>query len=349
MSIVIAIIVVCAVTATWVAYPLFLPQSDKFLGDGLEKDDRVTLWRQEKDRLVEDMVALDLAFNEGRVNNADYDAQRSLVMLEAEKAAEKLGKLRAAESSAQVTSPRSYRRLAAGFAVGATICGAGLTFFLSGHDLETNINPHASGRIPLPVEVTASTGAGVAAPIEVQANGPAMPSQHSEGAPDVGAMVSRLEARVNGSDATVNDVLLLARSYKVLNKENESLELYRKAAAMEPEDKALKLVLASALIRSDRDTNRAQGEQIVDGVLLAEPQKPEALWLKSLGLISRHEIGQARKILTQLTSLVGDNADAKNAVHALLNSLSDAPSAVDTPPQGSTPKGTEPSASGAEK
>lgn len=327
MSILIAILLLCAIVAGWTVYPLLSAESDLDRGDGLEAEGRLAAWTEEKDRLVAEMVALDMALSEGRINEGDYNVQRSLVMSEAEKAAGHLGKLRAG-SGARSSPSRTYPRVAVGLALGLIVSGSALAIFLNGHDLRTDANPHADGRIPLPATAVAQeTGAPPAPAASASPNGAGTPPVHADGTPDVGAMVARLEERVKGPDATVDDVIMLARSYRVLEREEDSLALYRRAQTMAPEDEGLKLVLASALIRSGSDAYRGEGEKLVDGILQTEPKKPEALWLKSLGLIHRHEIGQARQILTELDGLVSANSDAKNAVSELLKSLAAAPPA----------------------
>lgn len=342
MSILIAILAICAVTAVWVIYPLLTAESDRDRGDGLEAEGRLAAWSEEKNRLVGDMVALDIAYSEGRISEADYNVQRSLVMLEAEKAATQVGKLRTGSSERTGTS-RAYPQVAIAVALGVIVAGSALVMVLDGRDLRPDKNPHADGRIPLPTDMAAGGMGAPASPSAAPASGAGGPPVHADGSPDVGAMVARLEARVQGTDAKLDDVIMLARSYRVLEREEDSLALYRRAQAMAPEDEALRLVLASALIRSQSDAYRKEGEELVDGILTKDSKKPEALWLKSLGLIHRHEIAPAREILTQLSGLVGENSDAKKAVSELLGSLADAPapsvpdSAV-SPPTAATPQ-----------
>lgn len=336
MSILIAILLLCAVAAVWTVYPLLMTRSDQDRGDGLEAEGRVAAWSQEKDRLVSDMVALDVAYSEERISKNDYDVQRALVMTEAEKAAIQLSKLRT-NSTERPLASRTYPRVALAVALGVIVCGGSVAVLLNNQDQRSDKNPHADGSIPLPAGT--ATAGGVAS----SQGGSSGPPAHADGTPDIGAMVARLEARVKGSDANVNDVLMLARSYRALDREEESLALYRKAQVMEPQDEALKLVLASALIRSGSETSRGEGEKLVDDILQKEPKKPEALWLKSLGLMNRHEIGKAREVLTELNGLVDEKSDAKKAVNELLNSLAEAP--APTAPSAAT--GTQtPSTSG---
>src|SRR5690606_40539014 len=65
-----------------------LKSLDRDPGDGLEKDDRVTKWREEKDRLVAEMVSLDVAITERKIDRESYDNERARVMAEAESAVE---------------------------------------------------------------------------------------------------------------------------------------------------------------------------------------------------------------------------------------------------------------------
>ncbi|NOT73253.1 MAG: hypothetical protein HOP09_18870 [Hyphomicrobium sp.] len=265
------------------------------------------------------MVALDIALSEDRIDKSDHSEQRNRLMAEAEDAATRLGRSRAAET-ATPPAPKSYRWAAIAIASLLVIGAGSVSLLLNRNDLRTNANPHANGRIPLP---NAMAGAPQTNPaMASQGNG--VPKAGTDGGPDVAAMVAKLESRVNAGNPSIDDVIMLARSYRVLNRDEESVTLYRKAQAMAPEDPAIKLVLASALVRSEKDGYRDEGEKIVDGLLAADPKKPEALWLKSIGLVRRHEIEAARKTLTQLSELVTENSDAKNAVTGLLKELATA-------------------------
>lgn len=311
-----AILVLCALAAVWTVYPLLKGVADLPDDDGLEPNTSVAAWKQEKDRLVAEMVALDVALSEDRIDQTDHSEQRNRLMSEAEDAAARLGKSRAAES---VTPPlpRNYQRMGIALALVLLAGAASVSMLLNRNDVRSDANPHADGRVPLPNTMAGAPQANP--PMASQTGG--VPTTGADGAPDVGAMVAKLESRVNAGNPTIDDVIMLARSYRVLSRDEESVTLYRKAQAMAPEDPAIKLVLASALVRSEKDGYRDEGEKIVDGLLATDPKKPEALWLKSIGLVRRHEIEAARKTLTQLSDLVTENSDAKNAVTGLLKEL----------------------------
>jgi cytochrome c-type biogenesis protein CcmH/NrfG len=115
--------------------------------------------------------------------------------------------------------------------------------------------------------------------------------------------------------------------------------MYRQAQAMAPNEKPVTLVVASALLRSDKPEDTAEAEKLVDKALAEDPSKPEALWLKSLGLIKRHEIQEAKNLLGRLKVLVGENPEAQTAVAGLLAELD----GINTPPPaGSAATGSAP-------
>lgn len=325
-----AIVVMCALVAAWTVYPLLTGRANPSSDGELESNSKAAAWKQEKDRLVGEMVALDIALSENRIDVSDHNEQRNRLMSEAEEAAARLGKSRKVESS---TPPaRNYPRLGLAVALAVIVSASSLALLLNRNDVRSDSNPHADGRIPLPSTMAGMTPA--TPPSASQGNrGPMI---GPGGTPDVGAMVARLESRVNAGNPSIDDVIMLARSYRVLDREDESVALYRKAQTMAPDDPGIRLVLASALIRSEKDTYIDEGEKIVDDLLASDPKKPEALWLKSLGLVKRHEIDEARKTLTQLSALVEEDSKAKIAVTGLLRELDTASAGSTNPDAKST-------------
>jgi cytochrome c-type biogenesis protein CcmH/NrfG len=339
-----AIILLCLLVAGWTLYPLIDRASDQSSGSGREADDKVAVWCEEKDRLVGEMVALDLAYAEKKINQADYEGERNRVMAEAEAAADELRRARA-KAPVVAKDARTYPAIGGILAGGIVLGTVGLTLLLNGYDIRADGNPHADGRIPLTGAMAANGADGGTSQAQPGAASGAMPVD-ANGAPDVGAMVARLEAKVKSGKASVDETLMLARSYRVLGREDESLAMYRRAQAMAPDEKPINLVVASALLRSDKPADNAEAEKLVDKALAEDPSKPEALWLKSIGLIRRHEIQEAKDVLGRLQGLVKENSEAKTAVAGLLAELE----GVKTPAAGSAPSNTSaqsPSSSGA--
>ncbi|MBU2581989.1 MAG: hypothetical protein KJ622_09745 [Alphaproteobacteria bacterium] len=328
----IAILVLGAIAAMWVVFPLLSSAFDALPDPEGDANNGAGLWQQEKDRLVREMVALDFAVAEDRLSEDDYIEQRNRLMSEAQEAVTRASRPRIADDPPKAT-PGIYPGLAISLALMLVVGATAFTLMLDGNDIRRDTNPHADGRVPLPAP---TAGFGTPPAFENAAQGPQnenmqTPVQAAADLPDVGAMVAKLEARVKTGKVGVDDIVMLARSYLVMNREKESMELYRRAVSMAPSDSKLKLVVASALIRSSQESDRTDGQTIVDGILSREPEKPEALWLKSIGFIQRHEIAPARQTLAKLAVLVVDNPEAKAAVAGLLQQIEAAPASRQAP------------------
>jgi cytochrome c-type biogenesis protein CcmH len=261
-------------------------------------------WAAEKNRLVDEMVALDVSYAERKVDALRYETERARIVAEAEAAVKRLRAARAGNAR-QVAASFSASRAIGAAAVALVMISTGiLSFALGGQDLRRDRSPHQpGGPIPLAAEEA-----------DPSQSGPQSP-------PDVRAMVASLEAKVQSGQGTLDQLLMLARSYRALGRDDESIATYRKAAAIAPADESVRMVLVSALVRSPKDADREEADQIVDAVLARDPSMPEALWFKSIGLVRRHEIPQARSVLLRLQPLVQTNAQARDAVAGLLAEL----------------------------
>jgi len=107
-----AIVVICTLVAAWTVYPLLTGAADDQPDETLEGNSKTAAWKQEKDRIVAEMVGLDIALSEHRIDPSDHVEQRNKLMSEAEEAAERLSKLRSAGRKDTRAAPvRVYPRL----------------------------------------------------------------------------------------------------------------------------------------------------------------------------------------------------------------------------------------------
>src|SRR5690606_401648 len=104
--------------------------------------------------------------------------------------------------------------LVAGLVVAAAY---GVHGFASMGDIDMTRSPHGD---EVPVADAGESGAA-----------PAGMPLGADGAPDIGAMVARLEARVESGDYSPDDVAMLLRSYRVLGREDNGDRLLDTAAA----------------------------------------------------------------------------------------------------------------------
>jgi cytochrome c-type biogenesis protein CcmH/NrfG len=306
-------LLLCILTGLAVFWPLWSRRADRPLGDGVESDDAVVLWQEEKDRLVTQIQALDVSLAEGKISAEAHEHERTALSSEAESALAQLRKMRRAASVIdRAHRPRTYRAAGGLLAAFLLLAGGGIMFEVGGDVMHRDDSPHADGSVPLSGGETAS--------------GP--------GAPDIGAMVARLEERVAKGETSAEDLIMLARSYRALGRVDDSIALYRRALEANPDNLEALMSLGSILYDSANDDKRRDAEKLFDGVLARQPALPEALWYKSLLLMRRHEVSEARSTLERLAVLVEDIPEARQAVRGALAQIA-AMEAV--PPQGPVP------------
>ncbi|MGB3865581.1 MAG: tetratricopeptide repeat protein, partial [Xanthobacteraceae bacterium] len=138
------------------------------------------------------------------------------------------------------------------------------------------------------------------------------------GAPDIGQMVQRLEARVREGNPTAQGLMMLGRSYRVLGRDADAIGVLKQAAERDATPATL-FAYGEALFRGGGDVDEAAAT--FERVLAQAPRMPEALWYKSLTLVKRHRVDEARVILRDLRGLVTDNQEATRAVGELLATL----------------------------
>ncbi len=175
---------------------------------------------------------------------------------------------------------------------------------------------HASGRVPLPQNADAAS-----APAAGNAASPKRSAKRAGALPDIGAMVAGLEARVKDGDAPVKDLLMLARSYRVLGRSRESIAMYRRVLDKEPENLPALMAAGSLLFEAQDKESRAEADRYIETALRVKPNLPGALWYKSLALLRDHKVREAKAIVMNLAGLVEGNDPAKAAVDRLLATL----------------------------
>ena len=302
-------------TLVVVVAPLWRRQSDQPLGSGVETDELADLWAAEKDRLTGEQRTLDLALAVGEIDEKTHNIERSLLYDEAARALKLLRKARRSsvshkQQNSPSARPQIYSRAGQIITVGIVAVTLGANYYLAHQDLQRFIVPDGNEHALVASNIkTPSTASGDIRP--------------DDQAPDIGAMVAQLELRVKEAGDKVNtpDLLMLARSYRVVGKNNDAIDLYRRVLKLDPANTSAILALGSMLLNSKEDSEKTEAGQFIESVLAAKPGLPEALWLKSLWLLQNHKMNEARSLLKKLSPLVSDNPSANKAVQNLLAKL----------------------------
>ena len=272
--------------------PLWQRRSDRSLGNGIETNDLSQQWEIEKDRLVKEQNDLDVALAEGKITEKTHKIEREQVMEDAKRA---LNKLRQARNMSERLAtnakhkPRVYPQYGMAFAATILLATGALIFHLNGHDIQRQLSPHE------------------------QAQNTSMP--------EIKKMVAGLEKRVKESGGTRTERMMLARSFLVIGRRDDSIALYKKISAENKRDVGALMALGEILFNSKDKEEQSQALSYFEKALVIEPDKPEALWYKSLALIRDRKIDESRVVLARLKDVAKDNKQAQDAVSRLLAEL----------------------------
>ncbi len=286
-----------------VALPLLVRET-RALGRGLEDDSPLCRWEAERARLVTQLQDNDLALAEGRVDVQAHAAAAARLGHEAEAAVTTLRAVRAefgAPPPEALTRPGLVGSTAALLAVLAFALGA--QHLARWQDIDLVGSPHADGRVPL----DASAPPAAAGPVI-----------GADGAPDIGAMVARLEGRVAGGDASAEDIKMLLRSYDTLGRQDAARDVLEAALTRWPQDTDFQIGWLRAQIAAPDTLDPAKALPVADRLIAALPDLAEARWYRSLLLVRLGRAVEARHELMWLAPRLPEGSPAALAVAGLL-------------------------------
>jgi|GEM_PF-6341322 len=292
MSALISILALGGLSLFIMFVPLWQRRSDRSLGTGIETNDLSVQWESEKDRLVKEQNDLDVALAEGKITEETHKVEREQVMEDAKRA---LNKLRQARSMSEKLATRAHHKARAypsygmGFAAAILIATGGLIVHLKGLDIVRKVSPQ---------EVAQNTTM-----------------------PEIKKMVATLEKRVAEGGGSKREQMMLARSFLVLGRKADSIALYKKIVTENKSEVSALMALGEIHFNSKEKQDQSEALKYFNQALDVEPDKPEALWYKSLALIRDRKIEESRKILVRLKTVAKDNKKAQDAVKQLLAEL----------------------------
>lgn len=293
MSSLIVIFALGALSLVIVLLPLWQRRADRSLGSGIETDDIALQWEMEKDRLVKEQHDLDLALAEGKLSPEVHKVEREMVVADAQRALERLRlarKMNEKMASAARHKPRAYPKYGAVLGSLILISTFALSFYLDGQDIQRQVAAPKNGEPQLKMA-------------------------------DIEKMVASLEARVKAGEGTDRDKLMLARSYLVLGRKPEAIAEYQRLHEADGKNMPAIMALGQIYFNSKNKDDWQKALTYFEKALVVEPDKPEALWYKSLGLVRERKLKEARVVLAHLQEVAKDNKQAQDAVAQLLAEL----------------------------
>ena len=136
----------------------------------------------------------------------------------------------------------------------------------------------------------------------------------------IGAMVAKLAASVEKHPDDLNGWMRLGRSYMVLGEKQKAFDAFQHAAKLKPDDPAIKLRQAEALLVGLKGTDAIpqQAVALLQDVVKVAPKQPEALWYLGVFEARQGHVDAARQYWTRLLNVLpAGSADAKMVQSAL--------------------------------
>ncbi|WDI31309.1 c-type cytochrome biogenesis protein CcmI [Hyphococcus flavus] len=137
-------------------------------------------------------------------------------------------------------------------------------------------------------------------------------------------MVSGLAARLENEPDDLEGWTMLARSYAVLGRMQESAEAYARAAELAPDDVNLRLGRAEALLttlREDGEPIDQETQAAIDQVSRLNPEHPFALYFQGLAASQRGDTARAKSYWERLLATMPEGSPDAAGVRQMIDAL----------------------------
>lgn len=143
----------------------------------------------------------------------------------------------------------------------------------------------------------------------------------TQGAPDIAAMVARLEQKLAANPKDLSGLLMLARSYANLGRQEEAAGLWRRVLDLDSGSREARSNLAIALLQSGSEQAALDALQHLKTLREVEPNEPGWLWYESIGLARLGRQEEARVALKKILALVPPESENGRIVQDALRQL----------------------------
>lgn len=137
-------------------------------------------------------------------------------------------------------------------------------------------------------------------------------------------MVSGLAARLENEPDDLEGWTMLARSYAVLGRMQESANAYERAAALAPDDVNLRLGRAEALLTILREEGAPindEAKAAIDEVSRLNPEHPFALYFQGLAASQRGDTARAKSYWERLLATMPEGSADAASVQQMIDTL----------------------------
>ncbi|WP_280156104.1 hypothetical protein [Piscinibacter sp. XHJ-5] len=167
-------------------------------------------------------------------------------------------------------------------------------------------------------------------------------ASRAEAEAQVLAMIDQLAQRLKARPDDANGWMMLARSYGVLGRHAESVEAWRKAVMLRPDDAGVLADLALAVAMANNRQLEGEPSQLIERALKTDPQNRKALAFAGMLAFERKDYPLAVRHWEKLEQLANDSGPG---TQPLRNSIAEARRLAGMAPAAS---GAAPAAAGAQ-
>jgi cytochrome c-type biogenesis protein CcmH len=152
------------------------------------------------------------------------------------------------------------------------------------------------------------------------------------GMPDINAMITRLEQRLEKEPNDAEGWFMLARTYSVLKRHNEAINAYEKSLSVDNKNPKTFFYLADTLAVAKQGDLRGRPNELIQQGLALKPDSQMGLWLAGIAARQNNDNAQALAYLQQLYPLLSESPTEQQEVAKLIQQLGGQTSAAATPP-----------------
>jgi len=159
-------------------------------------------------------------------------------------------------------------------------------------------------------------------------------------APDLADALASLEQRLAQQPDDLGGWLLLGNTYLQLQRPADAQNAFARARQLVPDDVQAKLGIAEAMTLQNRDALAGEAGELVEQVLLVEPDSPRALWYGGLAALARGDNQSVKQRWERLLELDPPDAVRRVVSEQLANLGFAAPPASSASAPAATGQGT---------
>jgi len=168
-----------------------------------------------------------------------------------------------------------------------------------------------------------------------------------KGMPDINAMITRLEQRLEKEPNDAEGWFMLARTYSVLKRYNEAVNAYEKSLSVDNKNPKTFFYLADTLAVEKQGDLRGRSSELIQQGLALKPDSQMGLWLAGIAARQNNDNAQALAYLQKLYPLLNESPTEQQEVAKLIQQLGGQTTATATPPAAAptqTPQAVPPTA-----